>query len=68
MDYMGTSGIGTDPAKTFMPAGQGSGLIHQIKPAAEVMTDLIRETEEAITKLSRAISPARPEAAAATAD
>jgi enoyl-[acyl-carrier protein] reductase II len=58
MDYMGTRGIGTDPAKTFMPAGQGSGLIHQIKPAAEVMMDLIRETEEAITKLGRTISPA----------
>jgi enoyl-[acyl-carrier protein] reductase II len=66
MDYMGTSGIGTDPAKTFMPAGQGSGLIHEIKPAAEVMADLIRETEEAIKRLNLALSTAKIEGAAAS--
>ena len=63
MDYMGTQGIGTDPAKTFMPAGLGSGLIHQIKPAHQVMGDLIRETEEAIMKLGRTVSSAASVAA-----
>jgi enoyl-[acyl-carrier protein] reductase II len=53
MDYMGI-GRGADPNKTFMPAGQGSGLIHELKPAAEVMADLVRETEEAIRKLGTA--------------
>lgn len=55
MDYMGL-GRGTDPNKTFMPAGQGSGLIHEIKPAAEVMADLVREAEEAIRKLNATLA------------
>jgi enoyl-[acyl-carrier protein] reductase II len=55
MDYMGV-GRGADPNKTFMPAGQGSGLIHELKPAAEVMADLVRETEEAIRKLGATIT------------
>ncbi len=55
MDYMGV-GRGTDPNKTFMPAGQGSGLIHEIKPAAEVMADLVREAEEAIRKLNATLA------------
>lgn len=66
MDYMGV-GQGADPQKTFMPAGQGSGLIHQIKPTAEVMADLVRETEEAIRKLNATLAgtgaQARPAAA-----
>ena len=37
-----------DPNRTFMPTGQGAGLIHEIKPAAEVFDDLIRETQEAL--------------------
>ena len=55
MDYMGL-GRGTDPNKTFMPAGQGAGLIHEIKPAAEVMADLVREAEEAIRKLNATLA------------
>jgi len=42
MDYMGNRGD-ADPDRFFMPAGQGMGLIHEIKPAAEVMADIIRE-------------------------
>ncbi len=44
MDYMGVTGD-ADPDRCFMPAGQGAGLIREIKPAAEVMADLIEEAE-----------------------
>lgn len=50
LDYMGLRGD-ADPAKTAMPAGQGSGLIHELKPAAEIVADLIREAEETIAGL-----------------
>jgi enoyl-[acyl-carrier protein] reductase II len=51
MDYMGTTGD-CDPKRTFMPAGQALGLIREIKPAADVMADLIRETDAAVARLS----------------
>ncbi len=51
MDYMGNTGD-CDPTRTFMPAGQALGLIREIKPAADVMADLIRETDAAIARLS----------------
>ncbi len=67
MDYMGYTGD-ADPDRTFMPAGQGLGLIREIKPAAEVMGDLVRETEEALARLdalaSRGRRPGPPPAAA----
>jgi len=44
MDYMGV-GRGAAPDRTFMPAGQGMGLIRQIKPAGEVLADIVREAE-----------------------
>jgi enoyl-[acyl-carrier protein] reductase II len=44
MDYMGMAG-GADPDRSFMPAGQGMGMIRQIKPAAEVVGDIVREAE-----------------------
>jgi enoyl-[acyl-carrier protein] reductase II len=47
MDYMGV-GRGADPERTFMPAGQGMGLIREIKPAAEVMQDLLREARQVL--------------------
>jgi enoyl-[acyl-carrier protein] reductase II len=53
VDYMGATGD-ADPRRTFMPAGQGLGLIHEVKPAAEVMADLVRETEAAIARLAGA--------------
>ncbi len=49
MDYMGV-GRGADPERTFMPAGQGMGLIREIKPAAEVMQDLLREAKEVLAR------------------
>jgi enoyl-[acyl-carrier protein] reductase II len=50
MDYMGHRGD-ADPDRTFFPAGQGLGLIREIKPAREVMSDLIHETEAALARL-----------------
>lgn len=49
MDYMGV-GRGTDPERTFLPAGQGMGLIREIKPAGEVLRDIIREAEEVLAR------------------
>ncbi len=39
-----------DPERTFMPTGQGAGLIREIKPAAEVFADLVREAEAALRR------------------
>ncbi len=44
MDYMGIAG-GADPERSFMPAGQGMGLIRDIKPAGAVLADIVREAE-----------------------
>lgn len=47
MDYMGI-GDTFDASRTFMPAGQGAGMVREIKPAGEVIRDIIREAEEVI--------------------
>lgn len=44
MDYMGMAGD-ADPERCFMPAGQGMGLIRSIKPAAELLADIVAEAE-----------------------
>jgi hypothetical protein len=31
-----------------MPAGQGVGMIHDIKPAGEIVRDIVREAEPVI--------------------
>lgn len=51
MDYMGLGGD-ADPERTFMPAGQGCGTIREIKPAAEVVRDLVREAEVTLRRLA----------------
>src|SRR5579862_1987797 len=55
MDYMGVAG-GADPQRSFMPAGQGMGLIRSLKPAAEVMADLLVEAEVALAGLANQAS------------
>jgi enoyl-[acyl-carrier protein] reductase II len=47
MDYAGVRGEG-DSDRDFMPAGQGLGLIRAIKPAAEVMADILREAGDVL--------------------
>ncbi len=57
MDYMGR-GDHFDPNRTFMPAGQGAGLIHEMKPAGEVFADIVSEAEETIQELAKLLTPA----------
>jgi enoyl-[acyl-carrier protein] reductase II len=49
MDYAGVGGD-ADPDRTFMPAGQGMGLIRAVKPAAEVLADIVREADAVTDK------------------
>ena len=49
MDYMGR-GSQFDPNRTFLPAGQGAGLIDRIKPAKEIFEDILREAETIISE------------------
>jgi enoyl-[acyl-carrier protein] reductase II len=58
MDYMGR-GPQFDADRTFLPAGQGSGAIHGIKPAAEVFHDIVSEAEEIIREKFAAALAAR---------
>jgi len=66
MNYTGRGGADVDPKRTFMPTGQGAGLIREIKPAAEVFADLLRETEAALNKAHQLLAgdPARQHSAA----
>lgn len=56
MGFTGRNGAPFDPNRTFMPTGQSAGLIHQIKPTAEVFADLLRETEAALGKAQHLLS------------
>ncbi len=47
MDYMGVTEQ-FDAERTFLPAGQSAGLVHEIKPAAEIVRDIVREAEQVI--------------------
>ena len=49
-----------DPDRTFMPAGQGAGLIHDIKPAAEIFQDIVREAEAVISQRFQNAPAPRP--------
>jgi enoyl-[acyl-carrier protein] reductase II len=66
MGFSGREGHPADPDRTFMPTGQGAGLIESIKPAAEVFADLLRETEERLrgaqALLAEGSWPPRPRA------
>jgi nitronate monooxygenase len=52
MDYPGVAGT-FDPERTFMPAGQGAGMIHDVRPAADVFRDIVREAEEIFARFAR---------------
>ena len=58
MDYMGHT-TQFDPQRTFLPAGQGSGGIHEIKPAAEIFQDIVREAEAVIRERFGSAVPSR---------
>jgi len=50
MDFMGIAG-GFDPERSFMPAGQGMGMIRSLKPAARVIADIMTEAEAVLARL-----------------
>ncbi|GIW42412.1 MAG: 2-nitropropane dioxygenase [Candidatus Binatia bacterium] len=52
MDYMGVRGD-ADPQRTFMPAGQGVGLVHEVKPAGEVLRDIVDETVQVLRGMGK---------------
>jgi enoyl-[acyl-carrier protein] reductase II len=58
MDYMGRGGT-ADAERTFMPAGQGMGLIHAITPAADVLASIVREAETVLASPVFAGKPQR---------
>ena len=49
MDYMGRSGD-CDPQRTFMPAGQGCGGIHEIRPAGDILRAIVADAERIIAE------------------
>ena len=53
MDYMGR-GDHFDRNRTFLPAGQGVGLIQEVKPAAEVFQDIVHEAETILARFTPA--------------
>ncbi len=48
MDYMGIVPEHFNEARTFLPAGQSSGLIHQVKPAGELFREIVGQAESII--------------------
>ena len=57
MDYMGRTPI-FDVERTFLPAGQSAGMVHEIKPAVEIFQDIVREAETVIRERFQSPSPA----------
>ena len=47
MDYMGLTDR-FDPERTFLPAGQSAGLVREVKPAGEIVRDIVAEAERVI--------------------
>lgn len=47
MDYMGLSER-FDPERTFLPAGQGAGLVREVKPAGDIVREIVEEAERVI--------------------
>jgi enoyl-[acyl-carrier protein] reductase II len=58
MDYMGVVPDDFDAQRTFLPAGQGSGLIHDIKPAGDVLREIVAEAESIISERFQLPQPA----------
>ncbi|HEU4758417.1 MAG TPA: nitronate monooxygenase [Dehalococcoidia bacterium] len=58
MDYMGVTER-FDPERTFLPAGQSAGLVREIKPAGEIVRDIVEEAERVIRDRFRVGAPER---------
>lgn len=71
MDYMPIQGAAaqripddTDGSRGFYASGTGSGLIQDVKPAAEIVRDVIDEAEAAMADMQRFFTPAQQAALA----
>jgi enoyl-[acyl-carrier protein] reductase II len=64
MDYV-DRGVGCDPHRTFMPAGQGSGAIHDVRPAGKIFRSIIAEAERIIEEKFRNVGSSERGALAA---
>lgn len=49
MDYVGRGG-GCDSQRTFMPTGQGSGGIHDVRPAGEILRSIVADAERIVAE------------------
>jgi enoyl-[acyl-carrier protein] reductase II len=58
MGYLRRSGD-CDPQRTFMPAGQGSGGIHDIRPAGEILRDIVADPERIIAEKFVSATPCK---------
>jgi enoyl-[acyl-carrier protein] reductase II len=47
----GPDGQAIDPSKECYPAGQGTGAIHDVVPAAELVVRFVREAEDALARV-----------------
>lgn len=47
---------GVDPAREFMPAGQGAGAIHELVPAGELVQRFVDEAEAALARAGRPLT------------
>jgi enoyl-[acyl-carrier protein] reductase II len=47
----GPDGEPVDPTKECYPAGQGTGAIHEIVPAAELVDRFMKEAHEAMARM-----------------
>ncbi len=59
MDYAGVRGT-CDPDRTFLPAGQGSGAIADVRPAGDILRSIVAEAEQIIAARFRGPRPAQP--------
>ncbi|MGH7897659.1 MAG: NAD(P)H-dependent flavin oxidoreductase [Candidatus Binatia bacterium] len=63
LDYAGRHGD-CDPQRTFMPAGQGSGGIHAVRPAEQIFRDIVTEAERVVAERFLAAAENRDQASA----
>ncbi len=52
LDFGGAGGD-VDPERSFMPAGQGLGMIESVKPAREVLREIVEEATDTLHRISR---------------
>jgi enoyl-[acyl-carrier protein] reductase II len=60
-NHLGAAGEAeVDPSKEFYPAGQGTGAIHSLEPAGDLVRRIVAEAESAIARMASAASYGLP--------